>query len=582
MQEKLSSAIVVPNNITDENQKEALINYQLGLKARIKRTLQDYLNLKQQYLENERSRREDFDTPYNYYAKGNRSLWEEAHDRKRFELIGVSYNNSLQHYQRELDLYANQPVKTSLTPDELKAISRGMTFSRDDNYVMTFRNPDDNPITGKNGTYRIRNQKRFFNTPGWEQLTGESISNGNFPGWTKTNISENYRAQGVDGQYIKVYSYKPGSDYEPVDGKKKTEQHLIELDANDKQSFNKFLSVVEQVSASDSKLTAVRIKNIGEVYSTQNASNILSHLPNSIKAVYVFLNNYYAADSLDGIRGKKLDELAIYTEKNSLNDDWAINPNDIANVNYISFDYFNQGELDRNAGKAGGSIVFNTLRWTKNDNRESISEGLKIAYDTKLTERIFQGRSGGKGGYPTVLDFSATSQNTFTGLHLNEINKLFNEKIKNWPDDKYAVEDFQHRDLRFTKLIIGSKSNKLIFQAADLNDAGWNWFAKNEREQPKIEIKDGDEFTPNPTVEVVGDLNSAGAKNLIEFIHIANSGSSGMNITLVNVGPKNFNLFKNQENINTPGTDKITKISPNEPSTEINSNSSGDDSEGFI
>ncbi|AHH45378.1 putative immunoglobulin-blocking virulence protein [Mesomycoplasma bovoculi] len=578
LQNRLNASFSVPSNYSDV-EKEALLNYELGLKARIKRTLQDYLNLKQQYLENERSRRENFDTPYNFYAKGNRSLWEEAHDHKRFELIGVSYNNDLQRYQRELDLYAKQPEKTSFTPDELTAISRGMTFSPEDNLVMKYRNPDDNPVTGKNGTYRIRNRKRFFNTPGWVPLNPEEISSGNFPGWTKTDISStgNYKSQGVDGQYIKVYKYVPNDKYEPVDGKTKGEQHLIELDANDKNSFAKFQEVLKKVAASDSKLTAVRIKNIGEIHSTQNASNILSHMPNSIKAAYVFLNNYYAVDSLDGLRGKKLDELAIYTEKNSLNADWAINPNDIENVKYISFDYFNQGELDRNAGKAGSSIVFNTLRWTSKDDRTSIAKGLKIAYDDKLTERIFQGNLGGKGGYPTILDFSATKQNTFTGLDLNKVNELFNDKIKNWPGDKYAQEDYQHRNLRFTKLIIGSHQGKLTFNAQDLNDAGWNWFvAKSQFEQPKIEIKEGDQITPSPTVEVTGQLNSQGVQNLIEFIHIANSNTSGMNITLVNVGSQNIGLFNNKININTPGTDKITKISADALSPSTGSGSSND------
>ncbi|CNS01984.1 Uncharacterised protein [Salmonella enterica subsp. enterica serovar Typhimurium str. DT104] len=117
-----------------------------------------------------------------------------------------------------------------------------------------------------------------------------------------------------------------------------------------------------KISQKDSKVQALRIKNIGETHSLQNAEDIFKAIPEQIKTLSVFLNNTGATRSLRGLENKKLKELSIYTEKNSLDDDWEINPNALKNVDFISFDYNNQASYGSNQGKIAGSIVFDGLR----------------------------------------------------------------------------------------------------------------------------------------------------------------------------------------------------------------------------
>lgn len=543
--------------VTTELEKRALANYQKGFEAEIKKVEQRIENAQQAYDNKVYVR----DNKWNDYSPmWNRNKLSEY--EWKAELAGQV---SLAKYDLDketsyLNWLKSQPKKTSFTQDEIKSLSRGLIPSETDLGVWRYDNPDDNPETGKNGRLRINNRKRVFNTQSWYSQTPYDILHGNFSGWDKKDVTSQYSSylQGHENS-IKIYRYTPNAQNEDQTRKP---GDIIELDANDNQAFQKFQAILADVNQHDQELKGVRLKNVGENHSTQNAEDILKSIPDSIKAVYLFVDNYEGTDSLKGLRDKHLDELAIYTNKNSLDADWSVSPNDLQNVKFISFDYNNQAQFGQYQGKIAGSIVFNTLRWYAGDDTNTIKKGLEIAFGSKMEQRPFQGSFGGKGGHPTALDFSLTNQNTFNGLDMEHIQQLFNQSVKNWTTDKYAKEDYEHHTLSFTKLIVGVNEDGVInFKADDLNNAGFTrWIQPGGPQNPPIiAVKNRDtyELTYDSTIRVTGNLTTEGANQLKRFLEIANSSSSGNKIQNVTVDNWPSGMSKQ---IVVPSSSTITNI----------------------
>ncbi|VEU72255.1 Uncharacterised protein [Mesomycoplasma ovipneumoniae] len=480
----------------------------------------------------ERSYKEDFDKDHIRgkipKTAAGRDLWKEAYQRQ-IDLPRYNLNREKQY----LEYLKNLPEKTSLTLQELKSLRQGLVPSLDSINVWEYEDESKNPTLNR---LKKHNQSRTFNTPSWYSLSPWNISNGEFPGWTKSDVSSQFSSEiiGFDNS-IKVYEYSPNSDNED---KSRQPLKLIQLDANDNNAFEKFQEIMAKISQKDSKVQAIRIKNIGEANSLQNASSILEAIPSQINTVSVFLNNINATKSLRGLENKKLKELSIYTEINSVSDEWSINPNGLKNVDFISFDYNNQATFDRSQGKIGGSIVFSGLRWEKGDTVEKINEGLSIVFDSKINQRVFQGNFGGKGGWPTTLDFSETDVNTFKGIKFDEFDKTFNEKVKNWQDDPFAQENYTgFRKLKFTKLIIkGSNSNgsnSLNFKFSDLDGAQFTErFSESvPGSSPRVDVKiDGRQINSYP-VYISGSPTGDSIEQLRKFISVANG--SGNNISQI-------------------------------------------------
>ncbi|WP_341494021.1 putative immunoglobulin-blocking virulence protein [Mesomycoplasma ovipneumoniae] len=510
----------------------ALERYKKGLAAEIKTIQSRVANLQAEVDEIERSYREDFDKDHIRgkipKTQAGRDLWKEAYQRQ-IDLPRYNLNREKQY----LEYLKNLPEKTSLTLEELKSLRQGLVPSLDSINVWEYEDESKNPTLNR---LKKHNQSRTFNTPSWYSLSPWNISNGEFPGWTKSDVSSQFSSE-ISGftNSIKVYEYKPNSDNED---KNRQPLKLIQLDANDNNAFEKFQEIMAKISQKDSKVQAIRIKNIGEANSLQNASSILEAIPSQINTVSVFLNNTNATKSLRGLENKKLKELSIYTEINSVSDEWSINPNGLKNVDFISFDYNNQATFDRSQGKIGGSIVFSGLRWEKGDTVDKINEGLSIVFDSKINQRVFQGNFGGKGGWPTTLDFSETDVNTFKGIKFDDFDKTFNEKVKKWEDDPFAEENYTgFRKLKFTKLIIkGSNSNgsnSLNFKFSDLDGAQFTErFSESvPGSSPRVDVKiDGRQINSYP-VYISGSPTGDSIEQLRKFISVANG--SGNNISQI-------------------------------------------------
>ncbi|AGQ51225.1 putative immunoglobulin-blocking virulence protein [Mesomycoplasma hyopneumoniae] len=508
--------------------EKALNRYKQGLQAEIKKYEESVSRLEAQVQEIERRYREDFDKDWVRgkipNSPAGRQLWKEAYER-HIDLPKYNLNREKQYLQQ----LKSRPEKTSFSPDELKWLRQGLLPSTESTNVWEYEDESKNPVINR---MKKHNQSRTFNTPGYWGLSPYDISNGHFPGWTRTNKSSEFSSE-IGSEYtnsIKVYEYSPNDENE--EKSKKQPLKLIELDANDNKAFEKFKEIMAKISQKDSKVQALRIKNIGETHSLQNAEDIFKAIPEQIKTLSVFLNNTGATRSLRGLENKKLKELSIYTEKNSLDDDWEINPNALKNVDFISFDYNNQASYGSNQGKIGGSIVFDGLRWEKNDNIDKINDGLKIVFDSKIEQRVFQGAHGGKGGWPTTLDFSETDVNTFKGIKFDELDKSFNDKVRTWKDDPYAEENYTgFRQLKFKKLIIkgqNSGSKRLNFKFSDLNGAQFSERFASGFESPKVVVKVNGQSIYGYPVYISGSPEGDAILQLQKFIEVANGSGNGI------------------------------------------------------
>ncbi|WP_230861249.1 putative immunoglobulin-blocking virulence protein [Mycoplasma sp. 'Moose RK'] len=513
--------------------QNALERYKQGLAAEIKNVEGRVAALQAQVDEINRSYEEDFEKDHIRgkipKTKAGRDLWKEIY-QNRINL--PKYN--LEKEKAYLEELKRRAPKTSFTPEELKSLRQGLVPSTESPNVWVYEDENKNPTLNR---LKQHNKNRTFNTPSWYGLTPDNISNGNFPGWTKSDVSGSFSSE-ISGHTnsIKVYEYTPNADNED---KSRQALKLIELDANDNNAFDKFKEIMSKISQKDNKVQAIRIKNIGETHSLQNAAEILKAIPSQINTVSVFLNNTNATKSLRGLENKKLKELSIYTEINSLNEEWTINPNALNNVDFISFDYNNQATFDPSSGKIGGSIIFQGLRWEKGDDINKINEGLSIVFDSKINQRVFQGNFGGKGGWPTTLDFSETDVNTFKNIKFNEFDQKFNEKVKNWKDDPYAKENYTgFRKLKFSKLIIkGSESagssKSLNFKFSDLDGAQFTerFSEPVPMNNPKVVVKVSGQQINSYPVYISGTPSGDAIEQLKKFIEVANG--SGNNITQI-------------------------------------------------
>ncbi|MDO6829792.1 putative immunoglobulin-blocking virulence protein [Mesomycoplasma ovipneumoniae] len=448
-------------NVSPGAVEQAKANWRLGLAASTRRTEANIAARVAEIAELERQLKHEFKRYYPNGTEEQRKVFEES---LRYQIwVANNYKTREDNYLKFLKQQAIEGPKFSEI--DYKSIERGMTVDPNDHHGWIFVNPDDNPITGKNGLYRQRNQNRLLSNEGWVQRNPHGIANQNYEGWDKADISSNSewkteidKVVGSGSGSIKVYQYTQNAQnkHKAV----KSQIIAVSIDANDKDAFEKFQDFLK--SNVGNKIDAVVLKNVGTKNKDQNIDKILQALPNNVQKLTLFLDDQRAINGLSALRGKKLKELELYSNEKAIADNWAINPNAVAEVDFISFDYNNAADFHKNTPdeQIPGSILFDTLRWDKGDSESKITEGLKLAFGSKIYQRPFQGRHGGKGGYPPKLDFSETNIKTIKNLKFDEVDQIFNDNIKNWKEDKYASQDYEgFKKLRFTDIYFAADSN---------------------------------------------------------------------------------------------------------------------------
>ncbi|CAT05037.1 Uncharacterised protein [Mesomycoplasma conjunctivae] len=508
------------NSSGDAKVQQALTNYAIAVANKINEIQKRINYLEQEVREIQRSYNEDFDKPHINIRKVGLEFWKEIYQRS-VDLPKYNLEREKNYLKVLQELQANP--KTSLTAEELKSLRQGLLPTLTDPNVWGYEDESKNPVLNH---LKGNNKKRLLNIPSWYSRSPHGIATLQYDGWDRSNISGNFSSEinssGVSGDSIQVFEYKPNAQNED---KSRQPLKVIVLNADDNNAFEKFREILDKVIKKDNGVKAVVLRNVGLKNSLQNVELILKNLPNSIEKLTLFLENQSATYGLGSLRGHKLKELELYTSANSVASNWGINPNALKDVDFISFDYNNQATFAKNPGEQiPGSIIFDTLRWDKGDNINTVNEGLKIVFDSKINQRVFQGSFGGKGGYPTGLDFSNTDVKSLKGINFSELDSSFNARLQNWESDPFAKENFQgfkkilFKNLTFGATLVGNQPS-FVAKMEDFDQAQFSSrLTLNEPGGASIYIKHNSQNVFNVPIYLTGNATGDSVSQLATFI----------------------------------------------------------------
>ncbi|MHA0311756.1 putative immunoglobulin-blocking virulence protein [Mesomycoplasma ovipneumoniae] len=309
-----------------------------------------------------------------------------------------------------------------------------------------------------------------------------------------------------------------------------TQFKSLYLDSSDPTALSKFDSILASLATSQSDLKEVVLQNVKGEY-TSTIERIISKLPSSITSLRLFVEDNQGLEALSKLENHKLSELSLYSNAQKETGTWAINPNGLKNVDFIKWDFVDKANINLyNPGaKLPGSIRFDTLSWTKElGSTEKINEGLKIAFGSKINQRVFQGVFGGRGGYPPNLDFSKTNIKTFSGIKFDEANKDFNDQISTWKTDTGEPEKANFY-LKFRDISFGIDSNSSTSEktyTVDISQFDGQFqkrlnFGPDEFSNIFIKDKDGKQVQ-GATLVLKGTFSQSAKTDLEHFLKAAN------------------------------------------------------------
>ncbi|WP_426461456.1 putative immunoglobulin-blocking virulence protein [Mycoplasma hafezii] len=284
----------------------------------------------------------------------------------------------------------------------------------------------------------IANENRAFAVGDYEyDRNGAQMLNGDYVGWTKSNISSQYSGtigtasefpdssgkKFITGGGIQVYDYVPDANNNL--GQKQGNQKMAFLDASNSVGINNIINLLYQ----NSDITGLFINNIGLTNKEQDISGILDSLPSSINKITLV----YDTEKMYGISALKrlhLKQAEILTTINNIDDNlgenlatynygWGIDPIAFSNTDYVAFDY----NATRGWGAAGsyevqtGPVNFNIIRPDRGSTFDDIKEGIELVLHTHKDWKVFNGQHGDEG-YPMKIDLSLTDIKSLKGINL--------------------------------------------------------------------------------------------------------------------------------------------------------------------
>ncbi|WP_330463503.1 putative immunoglobulin-blocking virulence protein [Metamycoplasma gateae] len=418
---------------------------------------------------------------------------------------------------------------TKLGKGAEKYLKEGYTASPDNAYINENGEIDSytySPAPGYNSVTsrmeRDNKERRAFGIEGWYARTPQDIADGNYRGWTKTDVtrSEKFKQFNVgNGDGIKITELVRDK---PEEGKL-NKGYIVEIDAANYDGYEKTKRLIESLKEKGIEITSYRIKNMGKKDVNQKFKEILKALPDKLPQLELFFDHRATnTSSLIELENKKIKELSLFTLGNSLLDDWSLNPWAIRNVEWVNTIDYNVSWENKQGADIATRITFNTLAFEESDilnnsanKYERINNGLRMAYYVRNNEGIFQGGFGpglnpdtneGGNSYPTRLDFSrAPSIRTLKGLVFYDYIKPSNKK----------------RKLKNVKFY----SNKSWYEVSgdDLDNAQFNTvMALGEPGFPptKIEFSNGS-ITQNIRLISSNTLTSSALSNLSTLINLS-------------------------------------------------------------
>lgn len=468
--------------------------------------------------------------------------WDEKiHKGKDWDKI-INYEISLEQHQldrQNQDLKHHNNRLARLQRGELDQIEFGFLeqgYSPD---------PDSDGWIPKNDWYRrsvIKNNASGIAPYGssWENNDSTVLSSLRRQGWTKTVLDANseqvksFQSQGVSSGIKLIQYQKEKENNLPVQGNYNSFSSLV-LDASDSNALSKFSSILESLEKTQQDLKEVVLENVKGEYSS-TIEGIIAKLPKKILSLRLFVEDPEGLLALSKLENHKLLELSLYSNRQNDDGAWAINPNALKNVDFVKWDYVDKPniKLYNPALKLPGSIRFDTLTWSKDQsNTSKINEGLKIAFGSKINQRVFQGYFGGRGGYPPNLDFSKTNIKTLKGIDFDGTNKYFNDEISTWETDT-GIKEQANFYLKFKNLSFGidedwqpdltnsSSEKKYTVKLEDFDGQFGKRLNFGPHEFSRIELKDkSGKQVQNATLVLNGNYSEVAKSDLINFLKAA-------------------------------------------------------------
>ncbi|WFQ90052.1 putative immunoglobulin-blocking virulence protein [Mycoplasma feriruminatoris] len=304
--------------------------------------------------------------------------------------------------------------------------------------------PDEfNTVTSR--MQRDNSTRRVFGYNQWYSRSSDDIQNGNYPGWEKEEVNlesdQTFKAYGIkNDEGFKITRLKRKDKVDTSKGQI-NEGIVVEIDASNPKGYEKLKSVIEQFKSKGQEITSYRIKNMGANDSGQKFGEILAALPDKLPQLELFFSDRDPnTASLIHLENKKIKELSLYTDGNSLKRAWSFNPLSFRNTEWINTIDYNVSAQYGRGQKIYTRVTFNTLAFDEKDYEggklQRINDGLRMAYYARNNEPVFQGAHGagldpdtklGDNSYPTGLDFSRVTQiKSLKGLIFNDTQNAGN------------------------------------------------------------------------------------------------------------------------------------------------------------
>lgn len=422
---------------------------------------------------------------------------------------------------------------TKLSNGVNKNLKEGLTPDQDNAYINENGEIDSyaySPADGFNTvTSRMQNDnknRRVFGYNEWRGRSAWETQNGEYPGWTKTNVTSEFKKYGLsDGDGIVVNKLTRKT---PEQGSL-NEGYIVDIDASNDQGYEKAKKIIEELKKQNINVTGYRIRNMGKFDSNQRFEDILKALPDTLPLLELFFSaNAANTSSLIALQSKRIKELGLYTLGNSLLDEWSLNPNALRNVEWINSNDYNVSFEYKPGTDIATRITFDTLAFDEVDYDETgidldeklkrINDGLRMVYWVRNNEPIFQGGFG-----PGLNPDNKESENSYPqGLDLSRVKKIRSLRGLYF-HDKFKSSNSKPRKLRRVKLY--SSGSAFDISSEELNEAGFNkHLVLNEPTPPRTKIlfSNGNLTTK---VKITGKklLNSEGLSNLNILFRYAES-----------------------------------------------------------
>lgn len=435
----------------------------------------------------------------------NRRIWDndKSYEERKEKWIRDVDKNAKNLRYAKLFAYLDTTKFKKYTANAEEQLKKGLIPDDTNVYINADGSIDSHaysPLPGYNKVTtrmeRDNKDRRAYGYSSWRILSPDEILKGEYPGWTSRDVTTSsefskYKLKQNGGITIKEMKRdQPSNDPKHINF-----GYTVTFDFSNDEAYKQAAELIKQLKQDGKKITSYRFMNVGKKNANQRMLDILKALPEEMPQVVIFFESQNTS-GLNGLKNKKIKELALYTTTNPLLEEWSINPLVLKGVRWVNdVDYNVSADFSKNVRKTS-RVVFNTISFDEEDINHSatayrdkmleINRGLRMAYWTRNNEKIFQGSFGpglkpdhneGGSSYPTGLDLSRTNLKSLWGFYFADAKKPQNGKRK------------------LLRLVLKNNSSDFSIDVEELNNAQFDVLDMNPMQPAKIKFSNGSATT---------------------------------------------------------------------------------------